>query len=189
MSTFSEKSFEAVGALKEHLMAHAVRTDGPFTLRSGAVSSWYMDARQTTLDGEGARLVGAAFAPLVHPDSVAVGGLTMGADPVALAAAIAASEAGRPLRAFSIRKTAKAHGTGGRLAGPVRAGEVVSIVEDTTTTGGAIIEALEAAEAEGLAVQEVICLVDRSDGVVGAEMGRRGIPFRAVLTPAEMGLE
>ncbi len=189
MSTFSKNPSDVLESLKAHLMTHAIRTDGPFTLRSGAVSSWYMDARQTTFDGEGARLVGAAFMPLVHPDSVAVGGLTMGADPVALATAIAASEAGRPLRAFSIRKAAKAHGTGGRLAGPVEAGDAVSIVEDTTTTGGAIIEAIEAAQAEGLVVQEVICLVDRSGGVAGAEMDRRRIPFRPVLTPSELGLE
>ena len=170
-------------------MENAIRTDGPFTLRSGAISSWYMDARQTTFDGTGAQLVGAAIAPLVHPASVAVGGLTMGADPVALATAITATESGRPLRAFSIRKEAKGHGTGGRLVGPVEPGDTVTIVEDTTTTGGAIIEAIEAAQAEGLHITEVICLVDRSGGIGAAEMERRGILFRAVLVPSDLGLE
>lgn len=190
MSNFSQNlSGNLRDALRDHLLQHAVRTDGPFTLRSGAVSSWYMDARQTTFDGLGARIVGETLASLVHNDAVAVGGLTMGADPVALATAISATRSGKSLRAFSIRKEAKTHGTGGRLVGPVVSGDAVTIVEDTTTTGGAIIEAMEAAQAEGLVVLEVICLVDRSAGVAGAEMTARGIPFYAVFVPEDLGLE
>ena len=123
--------------LVSHLKEHALRTDGPFTLRSGATSSWYLDARKSTFDGEGAAAVGEAVLEALDPDAVAVGGMTMGADPIAVATALLATQRGRPMRAFSIRKQAKDHGTGGRLVGPVHPGDRVVILEDTTTTGGA----------------------------------------------------
>ena len=80
--------------LIEHLRTHSLRTDGPFTLRSGAVSSWYLDARQTTFSGDGAWLVGNAVLEVVDPSAEAVGGMTMGADPIAVATAMAAASAG-----------------------------------------------------------------------------------------------
>ena len=99
-------------ALIAHLKTYAVRTDGPFTLRSGATSSWYLDGRQVTFDGDGAWLVGRAVFEALDPEVEAVGGMTMGADPIAIATAMVSSEAGRPLKAFSIRKEAKGHGAG-----------------------------------------------------------------------------
>ena len=115
------------GHLIEHLRDHAVRTDGPFTLRSGEVSDWDIDARHTTFDGWGAILVGEAVLAAVDPDVTAVGGMTLGADPIAVATAMSAARARRPLQSFSIRKESKGHGTGGRLVGPVVAGDVVAV--------------------------------------------------------------
>lgn len=174
--------------LISHLTTHAVRTDGPFTLRSGATSSWYLDARQTTFSGEGARLVGEVMLEFIPDDAEAVGGLTMGADPVALATAMAAADHQRSLVAFSIRKQAKDHGTGGRLVGPVVAGARVAVVEDTTSTGGAMIEAVEAARSAGLTVIDAVALIDRSDGATEKAMTALGVRYRAVLTPSDLGV-
>lgn len=176
-------------ALIEHLRIHALRTDGPFTLRSGAVSDWYLDARQTTYSGDGARLVGEAVLQVLDPAVVAIGGMTMGADPVALAVAIAGAERMRPLRAFSIRKQAKAHGTGGRLVGPVTRGESVAVVEDTVTTGDALLEAIDVLRDAGIVVVQAISLVDRSQGAAERRIGHRGIPFVGLLRPLDLGVE
>jgi len=175
--------------LISHLREHAVRTDGPFTLRSGAVSDWYLDARQTTFSGHGARLVGEVVADAVDERSVAVGGLTMGADPVAMATAMAADARGRGLVAFSIRKEAKSHGTGGRLVGPVGPDAPVTILEDTTTTGGAMTEAITVARESGLDVVQALSLIDRSGDVVRERMAELGVNYRAIITPRDLGVE
>ena len=174
--------------LIDHLR-RALRTDGPFTLTSGAVSSWYLDARQTTLDGEGALLVGRAILEVLAPGVEAVGGMTMGADPIALATAMTAALDGRALRAFSVRKTAKDHGTGGRLVGPVRAGDRVAVIEDTTTTGGSAAEAMEHLVGEGVEVAQVVALVDRSDGAAARRFENLGVEFTALVVPADLGVE
>jgi orotate phosphoribosyltransferase len=174
--------------LVEHLRVHSVRTDGPFTLRSGAVSDWYIDARQTTFDGSGAMAVGDALLAVLDPAVVAVGGMTMGADPIAVATATRAAESGRPMRAFSIRKEAKDHGTGGRLVGPVEAGMVVAIVDDTVTTGGALVEAIGVAVDAGLVVAEVVAIVDRSAGAVGERIAAAGHRFSALVDVSELGV-
>ncbi len=176
-------------SLIEHLRTHALRTDGPFTLRSGAVTSWYLDARQTTLSGEGAWLVGTAVLEAVDPSAQAIGGMTMGADPIAVATAMAAARDGRHLTAFSIRKEAKDHGTGGRLVGPVRSGTRVVILEDTTTTGSAALEATVVAEAEGLEVIQAVALVDRSGGLAAKAFEAIDIPYVALVTPLDLGVE
>lgn len=173
-------------ALLEHLTSHALRTDGPFTLRSGQTSSWYLDARQTTFDGKGARLVGEAVLEVVDPSADAVGGMTMGADPIAIATAMAGAHRG--LRAFSVRKEAKDHGTGGRVVGPVRTGDRVVIIEDTTTTGSAAFEAMEAVRAEGLEVVQVITIVDRSGGSAASRFSAQGVQFRSLFQPSDLGV-
>ncbi len=174
--------------LVEHLHEHAVRTDGPFTLRSGAVSDWYIDARQTTFDGAGAITVGEAVLDALGPEVTAVGGLTMGADPIAIATAVAGEASGRPLRAFSVRKETKEHGTGGRLVGPVGPNDVVAVLEDTTTTGTAMFEAIQALSDAGIRIAQVITLVDRSDGVAAAKVAAAGIPYLALVTPGDLGV-
>lgn len=168
-------------ALITHLRANAVRSGERFVLRSGAETDWYVDARQTTFDGEGARLVGVATLEVLDPGVTAIGGMTMGADPIAVATALTAVTDGWPLRAFSIRKEAKDHGTGGRLVGPVRSGDRVTMIEDTTTTGGAFFEAMDVAEASGLEIAQAISLVDRSEGQVGRRMTDRGVPYIALV--------
>lgn len=175
-------------ALLDHLRRHAVRTDGPFTLRSGAVSDWYIDARQTTFNGEGARLVGAAVCERLRSEVRTVGGMTMGADPIAMAAAMHAAGSGREMRAFSVRKGEKEHGLAGRLAGPVEEGDRAAIVEDTVTTGGALAEAVQAAQAAGLVVVQIVVLVDRSEGAAEALADEWGIPYEALATPADLGV-
>ncbi len=176
-------------ALIDHLKRHALRTDGPFTLRSGAVSSWYVDGRRTTFDGTGARIVGEAVLAALSSDVSAVGGMTMGADPIAVATAVVAAAEGRPLKAFSIRKAEKDHGTGGRLVGPVGPGDRVAILEDTTTTGTAALEAAEVARGESLEIVQAIALVDRSGGKAAAAFAKMGIPHTSIITPADLGVE
>lgn len=175
--------------LVQHLSQHAIRTDGPFTLRSGKTSDWYLDARQTTFSGEGAWLVGRAVLARLIDDVEGVGGLTIGADPIAVATAMVAASKGRRLDAFSIRKEAKGHGTGGRLVGPVAAGRRVAMLEDTTTTGSAVAEAAAAALSEGLVIVQAITLIDRSGGVAEEKLAEMGIPYIAILVPEDLGFE
>ncbi|MDH3500374.1 MAG: orotate phosphoribosyltransferase [Acidimicrobiia bacterium] len=172
-------------ALIEHLRDHALRTDGPFALASGAVSSWYLDGRQTTFDGEGARRIAAAVLDVLDDRVTAVGGMTMGADPIAVATAVCAD---RPLKAFSVRKGAKDHGTGGRLVGPVGTGDRVCVVEDTMTTGASTVAAIEVLREAGIPVVQVITVVDRSDGAASAAMDAIGLTLTALVTPSDLGV-
>jgi orotate phosphoribosyltransferase len=165
-----------------------LRTDGPYLLRSGATSAWYLDARQTTFSGLGARLVGAAVLAVLRPEVEVVGGMTMGADPIALATAIAAADDGRSIGAFSIRKEFKDHGMGGRLVGPVGPGDRAAVLDDTVTTGGALFEAIDTLTAAGVEVVQAVALVDRSDGAVARGAERRGVPYIALVNPADLGV-
>lgn len=174
--------------LADHLRRHALRT-GDFLLRSGARSSWYVDARATTFSGEGARLVADAILGVLDPAVTAVGGPTMGADPIAVATVVVAAGRGRELKAFSIRAGAKDHGMGGRLVGPVGGEDRVAVVEDTTTTGGSLLEAADVLAGEGISVVQAVVLVDRSGGRAAGAFAERGIPYRAVLLPADLGVE
>lgn len=158
-------------------------------MRSGVTTSWYLDARQTTFDGAGSRAVADAVLEVLDERVEALGGMTMGADPIAVATAAVALPRGRALRAFSIRKEAKDHGAGGRLVGPVGPEDVVAVVEDTTTTGGALFEAIEVALASGLQIVQAIALVDRSAGVVRERMADVGIKYEPLLTPGDLGVD
>lgn len=183
-----ERSETPKGALIAHLKEFAVRTDGPFTLRSGEVSKWYIDARQTTFSGVGARLVGAAVLEEVPEGVDAVGGMTMGADPIAVATAIVAADVGRDLVSFSVRKTPKEHGTGGRIVGPIDAGSKVIVLEDTTTTGSALVEAIDTLLGAGVRVVKAVALVDRSNGETVERVEALGIPYVALVTPEDLGV-
>jgi len=178
---------------REELIAHlrefAVRTDGPFTLRSGESSSWYIDARQTTFSGIGARFVGAAVLAEIPENVDAVGGMTMGADPIAVATAMMAADQGIDLMSFSVRKEPKDHGVGGLLVGPIGEGSRVVALEDTTTTGSALVEAIQALRDSGVDVVKAVALVDRSGGAVGRRVEALGVPYVALVTPQDLGVE
>jgi orotate phosphoribosyltransferase len=172
--------------LVAHLRSHGLHTNGPYTLSSGTTSSWYLDGRQTTFDGAGARIVGRCVLEVLDPAATAVGGMTLGADPIAVAAAVLAET---PLRAFSVRKEAKDHGIGGRLVGPIRSGDKAVVVEDTVTTGGSMTAAIKVLHTEGVAVIQAIVLVDRSDGAASDRLAAAGVPLVALLTPADLGVD
>ncbi|MCD6525619.1 MAG: orotate phosphoribosyltransferase [Desulfuromonas sp.] len=160
------------------------------TLASGRKSNFYFDGKQTTLHPRGSVLVGKAFvAALDNFDSKVdgVGGLTMGADPIATAASMISSLEGKPIPAFIIRKEPKGHGTGQWLEGRknVPAGSKVVIVEDVVTTGGSSMKAIERAQAEGLEVLGVVTLVDREEG--GREFfEENNVPFYAIFTKTQV---
>lgn len=185
----TEFASDVPAALIDHLRTNALFTDGPYTLRSGEVSDWYIDARRTTYSGAGAHAVGEAVLAALDADVHAVGGMTMGADPIAVATAVCAVGAGRRVDSFSIRKEAKEHGMGGRLVGPVGEGSVVAIVDDTVTTGGALIESIEVARAAGMEVRQVITLVDRSAGRVASRVTDLGIRYRALIPVSALGVD
>ena len=172
-------------ALIAHLKGNALRTDGPFQLASGAISDWYLDGRQTTFDGAGARLVARAVDAALVEEVTAVGGMTMGADPIAVSTVVVSQ---RRLTAFSVRKTEKDHGLRGRIIGPVTAEDVAAVVEDTTTTGGSMAEAVEVLQASGIVVAQAITVVDRSGGAAATRLGELGIPLTALVIPADLGV-
>jgi orotate phosphoribosyltransferase len=127
--------------------------------------------------------------PLLMWEAMArLGGMTLGADPIAVATAVAAAHTGRHLQAFSIRKEAKDHGTGGRLVGPVRAGSRVVVLEDTTTTGSALCEAIDALLEAEVTIVKAVALVDRSGDVARARVTAMGIPYVALVTPDDLGV-
>lgn len=133
-------------------------------------------------------VVGRAVLAVLADSVTAVGGMTMGADPIAVAVALEAAHVGRSLRAFSVRKEAKGHGVGGRLVGPLRGDDRVAVVEDATTTGGALMEAVGVLTDTGHQVVQAVALVDRSGGVVAARMLEQGTPYRALVTAADLGV-
>ena len=149
------------------LLATRSARRGQFTLASGRQSSLYIDARLTTMSPEGLVVIGTLGVAALRDSGWnvdAVGGLTLGADPVAYAIAYASQLAGAPLRAFTVRREPKAHGTGKRVEGPFRGGDRVAIVEDVVTTGGSALRAAEAVRAERGVVAGVLAIVDREEG-------------------------
>jgi orotate phosphoribosyltransferase len=149
------------------LLAQRSARRGSFTLASGKQSDLYIDCRLTTMHPEGLSLIGPLGLHAIaergwQPD--AVGGLTLGADPVSYAIAYASQLANLPTRAFTVRKEAKTHGTGKLIEGPFTAGDRVVVVEDVITTGGSALKAVEAVRAAGGHVVGVLAVVDREEG-------------------------
>lgn len=158
---------------------------GRFELASGAVVDFYVDARIATMHREAAPLIGVLAQQLTADwDFEAVGGLTLGADPVALAMVHAP---GRPLDAFVVRKTPKDHGTGKLIEGPDVAGRRVLAVEDTSTTGGSVLAAVAALRAARATVVGVLTVIDRATGAREA-IEAAGLPYRSLLDVADLGL-
>jgi orotate phosphoribosyltransferase len=161
---------------------------GDFVLASGARSRYYVDCRTTTTHAEGQAVIGRLGLAALREAGLrpnAVGGLTMGADPVAYAIAHASWLAGDPVNSFTVRKEPKAHGTGKRLEGCFASGDRVVVVEDVITTGGSALKAIEAVQAEGGVVIAVLALVDRMEG--GREaIERAGFPVHTLVQVSEL---
>lgn len=169
--------------LAEILKAESLKK-GHFVLASGRTSDYYLDCRRTTLHPEGAYLAGCLFLEALDRrgwKAGAVGGLTLGADPLATATAIASHLESRPILAFLVRKEAKGHGTGQRIEGMPAPGTPVVLVEDVVTTGGSALIAFEACQDAGLPVLGVVALVDREEG--GREaLAAKGLLLESVFT-------
>ncbi len=162
---------------------------GDFTLTSGKKASFYIDLRQVSLDHRVAPLIGDVMLELLSefPEAELVGGLTMGADPIASAIMHRAVLAGRSLDAFVVRKEPKGHGMGKQVEGPDVSGKKVIVVEDTSTTGGSPLKAIEAVEKAGATVLAVAVVVDRDTGAKQV-IEQAGYPYRAALGLADLGL-
>ena len=172
------------------LVRDALKT-GSFTLASGRSSHYYVDGRKVTLSAEGAALIGAGVLAILdeHPEVSALGGLTLGADPIVGATLAVAGGRGRDgLRGFLVRKEAKTHGTGRLVEGPIVPGDTVAIVDDVATTGDSSFRAVDAVTAMGCKVACVIVVLDRLEGAASA-FDARGIPFRPLLTIRDLGVE
>jgi len=187
----------------QHLLSLLARTSfklGQFKLSSGGTSDYYIDCRTTTLHAEGGRLTGETILDLLsehHIQVEAVGGLTMGADPIVSNVATASAwraqnHSGSPLiHGFLVRKAEKAHGTGRRIEGFCREGAQVLIVDDVCTTGASTINAIEAAREAGMMVAAVVCIVEREEanGRTGVEAAAKGAPFLSLFTAVQVRAE
>ena len=187
----------------QQLLSLLARTSfrlGQFKLSSGGTSDYYIDCRTTTLHAEGGRLTGHAILELLEHNGIeadAVGGLTLGADPIVSNVATASawralSQPGSPLlHGFLVRKAEKAHGTGRRLEGFCRQGARVVIVDDVCTTGASTIAAIEAARDAAMNVVAVVCIVEREEaqGRPAVEAAAQGAPFLRLFTASEVRAE
>jgi orotate phosphoribosyltransferase len=172
-------------ALRRHVLEHSVQR-GEFTLKSGQRSTWFLDTKQTACRPDGILLVADAALEVMPAEATAIGGLTMGADPVAFGIAAVAATRGRALRSFSVRKEVKDHGVTGRLAGALLPGDRVVITEDTVTRGTSIMEAVDVVETAGATPVAILVIVDRG-GTCGAMAAARGICFLPLLTAEDLG--
>lgn len=172
-------------ALLAEIQAKAV-IHGEVTLSSGQRANWYIDLRRVLLDGTAAPIAGRVMLDVTRELTYsAVGGLTLGADPVAAAMMHAAAARGQSLNAFVVRKHGKAHGLQRRIEGPDVAGQPVLAVEDTSTTGASVLAAVDALTEAGAQVVGVAVVVDRG---ARAEVERRGLRYLAAFELAELGL-
>ncbi|HLA14091.1 MAG TPA: orotate phosphoribosyltransferase [Gemmatimonadaceae bacterium] len=149
------------------LLANRSTKRGRFTLASGKTSEVYIDARLTTMSPDGLRLIGSLGLAAINAeswDADSVGGLTLGADPIAYAISYASAASSTPLRAFTVRKQAKTHGTGQLIEGPFVPRDRVVIVEDVVTTGGSALQAIDAVRKADGVIAGVLALVDREEG-------------------------
>jgi len=174
--------------LKQLLREHSLMF-GDFTLASGRKSSFYFDSKKTTLRPDGAYLTAVEVLETLRRNGIeadAIGGLTLGADPIVCPVAALSHLAGRPIRAFIVRKASKDHGTARRIEGQLEPGSRVVVVDDVVTTAGSTLQAIEAAEGDGHEVVAVICIVDREEG--GTEKLARW-PFFPIFRKSEIFVE
>src|SRR6202049_1436598 len=172
------------------LLAHKSFRLGEFKLSSGGTSDYYIDCRTTTLDAKGAQLTGKVFADEIRRRGwkpKAIGGLTMGADPIVVAVSVVGGE----LNGFLVRKAEKQHGTGQRIEGFRGKGARVVIVDDVCTTGASTVQAIEAAREFGFEIVGVMCLVAREEakGRRNVEKAAGAVPFASIFTAADVRRE
>lgn len=170
-----------------NLLAARSAKRGQFTLASGRQSTLYIDARLTTMSPEGLVIIGALGLATIRESWAvdSVGGLTLGADPISYAISYASARTDRPLRAFTVRKEAKTHGTGKLIEGPFRTGDRTIVIEDVITTGGSALKAVAAVQQAGGTVAGVLALVDREEG--GREMIEAvGVSVLSLVTAQEL---
>ena len=177
--------------LRQMLLNRSMRF-GEFVLSSGATSNYYIDVRKTSLHPEGLKLISQMFFELLQVDNVtAIGGLTMGADPLVAGVMLHAASAGRPLEGFLVRRTTKDHGLRGQVEGNLAGHKRVAILDDVITSGESALIAAEAAESYRAEVVRVLAVVDREQGA-SQTFQQRGYPFTPLfsigeLLPAERG--
>ena len=170
------------------LLAERSTKRGQFTLASGKKSEYYIDARLTTMSPEGLSLIGLIALSRLRESGWpvdSIGGLTLGADPISYAISYASASSSRPLRAFTVRKEAKTHGTGKTIEGPFRKNDRVAVIEDVITTGGSALRAIEAVRAESGTVSGVLALVDREEGGRQA-IEAAGIPVISIVAASQI---
>ena len=181
------KLSEIAGELLKLAKARGALTFGDYVLSSGQRSSYYFDGRRLTLDPRGAYLTGKAFLRMLRGYEVdAIGGPTLGADPIVTAVAMVSGLEGRPISAFIVRKEGKEHGMGKLIEGPLEPGSRVAIVDDACSTGASLFHAVDAAEAAGHEVVVVMAILDRHQGG-SEELRRRGYDFRYLLEATPEG--
>jgi orotate phosphoribosyltransferase len=177
-------------ALFELIRARALKF-GDFTLASGKKAKYYLDGKQVALDSRGARLVGEGMLELLPnfgPLPTAVGGMSIGADPITAAIITVAGLRDVPLKGVMVRKESKGHGTNKFVEGPVQPGDSIAIVEDVVTTGGSSLLAIDRALEFGLKVVGVAAIIDRMEGGAAA-FESRGFPFASLFTIRDFGIE
>ena len=164
------------------LICHVAYKEGDFVLTSGQKSSYYINGKQVTLHSEGGLAVGRMMLSLLTPETQAVAGLTLGADPMVTATSVVAAYEGRSLTALIVRKEAKGHGTQAYIEGPsLPEGSSVTVLEDVVTTGKSALKAVDRLRAAGYQVNGILALVDREQGGVETYQAA-GIPFQSVFT-------
>jgi orotate phosphoribosyltransferase len=170
-----------IDQLREIVRRDAVKF-GKFTLSSGKESDLYVDLRKVTLNPVGASIIGSLISDIIKDRKVdAVGGMSVGADPIAVATSLAAYQEGREIMAFLVRKTQKTHGTGNVIEGPIKTGQRALVVEDVITTGASTISAIERIKEAGLEIELVVAIFDRCEG--GREaIEALGYEVRSLLT-------
>lgn len=173
--------------LLDHIEKHSILR-GDFTLKSGVKSSWFIDAKKTVCSPDGMLLVANAIYRLLPKQATAIGGLTMGADPVAFSSAAVSTSLGHPLRSFSVRKEVKDHGGGGRIAGMLEPEDKVVITEDAVTRGTSMLEAVNAVREIGAEVVLAIAMVDRG-GSVKKLLAQVGVEFQPLFSAHDLGFE
>jgi orotate phosphoribosyltransferase len=170
------------------LLAERSAKQGQFTLASGKQSNFYVDARLTSMSPEGMSIIGPLGLSTIREmgwDVDAIGGLTLGADPISYAISYASAASAHPLRAFTVRKEAKTHGTGKLIEGPLVAGDRVVVIEDVITTGDSALRAIEAVRNAKATVSGLVALVDREEGGRAA-IEKAGVRVVSLATATEI---